>query len=127
MRMQLRASLTRERGHYEQDGRMWGMPDRDANAPERFRCFAERIVGHAEAEPDRILISEPGHALTGGEFAGLVARLARALEACGLGRGMRVAILATISPEALAAGPRPLGASPCFVLTPAIAPGCVSS
>ncbi len=78
------------------------MPAPDVTAPEPFRSFAERIVGHAEAQPDRILISEPGRALTAGEFAGMVARLARALEASGLRRGMRVAILATISPEALA-------------------------
>jgi fatty-acyl-CoA synthase len=67
-----------------------------------FRSFAERIVDHAETQPEKVLISAPGRALTGGEFAGLVARLARALEATGLSRGMRVAILATISPEALA-------------------------
>jgi fatty-acyl-CoA synthase len=78
------------------------MPDPEVTVPEPFRSFAERIVAHAEAQPDRVLISEPGRALTAGEFAGLVARLARALEASGLGRGMRVAILATISPEALA-------------------------
>ena len=75
--------------------------DLNAVAPGRFRCFAERVVGHAEAEPDRVLLSEPGRALTGGEFAGLVARLARALETSGIDNGMRVAILATISPEAL--------------------------
>ena len=81
---------------------MSGMPDPEVTVPETFRSFAERIVGHAEAQPDRILISEPGRALRAGEFAGLVARLARALEASGLDRGMRMAILATISPEALA-------------------------
>lgn len=78
------------------------VPGPQVAAPEPFRSFAERIVGQAEAEPDRILISESGRALCGGEFARLVARLARALEACGLSRGMRVAILAPISPEALA-------------------------
>jgi fatty-acyl-CoA synthase len=95
---------------------MSGMSDPDAIPPERFRCFAERIVGHAAAEPDRILISEPGRVLRGGEFAGLVARFARALEACGLGVGMRVAILATISPEALAVryGAATLGCATVF-------------
>ncbi|MFZ0091079.1 MAG: AMP-binding protein [Solirubrobacteraceae bacterium] len=92
------------------------MPDLGANAPERFRSFAERIVAEAEADPDRIVMSEPGRALTGREFAGLVARLARALEHGGLARGMRVAILATISPEALAVryGAATLGCATVF-------------
>jgi long-subunit acyl-CoA synthetase (AMP-forming) len=95
---------------------MSGMSDPDATAPERFRCFGERIVGHAEAEPDRIVIGEPGRVLTGGEFAGLVARLARGLDASGLNRGTRVAILATISPEALAVryGAATLGCTTVF-------------
>ncbi len=95
---------------------MSGMPDSDVTAPDRFRSFVERIVGHAEAKPDRILVSAPGRALTGREFSGLVARLARALEACGLGRDMRVAILATISPEALAVryGAASLGCATVF-------------
>ena len=75
---------------------------RDVAVSERFCSFAERIVARAQQHPDRDLISEPSRVLTGGQFAGLVARLARALEAVGLGRGMRVAILAPISPEALA-------------------------
>ena len=78
------------------------MPDPLAARPGRFRSFAERIVAHAEVEPDRVQVSEPGRALTAGMFADLVARLARALEAGGLGPGMRMAILAPISPEALA-------------------------
>lgn len=79
------------------------VPERPVAAqPGRFRSFAERIVGHAEVEPDRVQVSQPGRALTAGMFAGLVARLARALEAGGLGAGMRMAILAPISPDALA-------------------------
>ena len=78
------------------------MPDADATVPGHFRSFAERIVGHGDAEPDRVLISEPGGALTAGEFAGLARRLARALEGFGVDGGMRVAILAPVSPEALA-------------------------
>jgi hypothetical protein len=35
------------------------MPDPEVTVLEPFRSFAERIVGHAEAQPDRILISEP--------------------------------------------------------------------
>jgi fatty-acyl-CoA synthase len=81
---------------------MSGMPGPQVTVAGPFRSFAERIVGHAEAQPDRVLIGGPGRALTAGEFAGLVARLARALETSGLGRGTRVAILATISAEALA-------------------------
>jgi fatty-acyl-CoA synthase len=78
------------------------MPDADATAPGQFRSFAERIVGHGDAEPERVLISEPGRALSGAEFAGLARRLAWALDSSGVTRGMRVAMLAPVSPEALA-------------------------
>jgi fatty-acyl-CoA synthase len=68
----------------------------------RYRPYFEKALARAEAEPDAVVVSDRERALSAREFAGLVYRLARALEASGLGRGARVAILAVTSPEALA-------------------------
>ena len=68
-----------------------------------FRSFVELIVGRAGREPDAVLVADRERQFTCAEFAGLVHRLARALERQGLQRGDCVALLATISPEALAA------------------------
>jgi fatty-acyl-CoA synthase len=67
-----------------------------------FRSFAELILDRGVSEPDAVLVADRERRLTCAEFAGLAFRLARALEREGLERGDRVAILATISPEALA-------------------------
>ena len=67
-----------------------------------FRSFVELILDRGVSEPDAVLVADRDRRLTCAEFAGLVFRLARALEREGCKRGDRVAILATISPEALA-------------------------
>jgi fatty-acyl-CoA synthase len=71
-------------------------------AAQGFRSYIEQILERAEAEPDAGVVRDRERELTAREFAELVYRLSRALESAGLGQGDRVAILATISPEALA-------------------------
>ncbi len=68
----------------------------------RYRRYFERALARAVHQPDAVVIADRERQLRAAEFAALVYRLARALESAGLQRGDRVAILATISPEALA-------------------------
>ena len=64
--------------------------------------FVELILDRAASEPDAVIVADRERRLTCAEFAESVYRLARALDGAGVKRGDRVAILATISPEALA-------------------------
>ena len=68
----------------------------------RYRPYFERALARAVHEPEAVVIADRERQLTAAEFAALVYRLARALQSAGLQRRDRVAILATISPEALA-------------------------
>lgn len=68
----------------------------------RYRPYFERALARAEVEPDVAVIRDRERELTGREFAGMVFRMARALESTGLGRRNRVGILPKTSPEALA-------------------------
>ena len=68
----------------------------------RYRPYFEKALERAEVEPDAVVVCDRERALTARAFAGLVYRLARALESAGLGRGDRLAILPITSPEALA-------------------------
>ena len=77
-----------------------GEPPAPASAP--FRSFAELILDRAMVEPDAVLVADREHEVTCAEFAALTYRLAGALDREGLKRGGVLAILAAISPEALA-------------------------
>jgi acyl-CoA synthetase (AMP-forming)/AMP-acid ligase II len=66
------------------------------------QTFVDRVLARAAADPGAELVRDEQGALTAGEFAALVGRMARALEARGLQRGDRVAILATNSCAAIA-------------------------
>ncbi len=68
----------------------------------RYRPYFERALARAVREPQAVVIADRERQLTAAEFAALVYWLAHALESAGLQRGDRVAILATISTEALA-------------------------
>jgi fatty-acyl-CoA synthase len=74
----------------------------ETTSPRRYRPYFERALARADAEPDAIMIRDRASALSRREFAGLVYRLARALESAGLRRGHRLAILPITSPEAMA-------------------------
>jgi fatty-acyl-CoA synthase len=78
------------------------MSTQDTGTAGRYRPYFERALARAEVEPDAVVVCDRDRVLTAREFAGLVYRLARALQSTGVQRGDRVAILATISPEALA-------------------------
>jgi fatty-acyl-CoA synthase len=64
--------------------------------------FVERILDRAASEPDAIIVADGHRQFTSAQFADLVYRLARALAGAGVLPGERVAILATISTQALA-------------------------
>lgn len=78
------------------------MSIQDTGTAGRYRPYFERALARAEVEPDAVVVCDRDRMLTAREFAGLVYRLARALESAGLGRGDRVGILPRTSPEALA-------------------------
>ena len=64
--------------------------------------FVELILDRAGSEPDAVIIADRERRFTCAQFAALVYRLARALGSAGVTPDDRVAILATLSPEALA-------------------------
>jgi fatty-acyl-CoA synthase len=65
--------------------------------------YVDRVLARALAEPDAELLRDPHQALTAGQFGALVAQLARALDARGLRKGDRVALLVVNSATAIAA------------------------
>jgi fatty-acyl-CoA synthase len=69
---------------------------------EPFTSHVERILSRSIDDPDAVMLSDRSREFTGRHFYSLVVRLAGALRTAGLHRGDRVAILPTISPEALA-------------------------
>ena len=79
-----------------------GMSDPDTDTAGRYRPYFEVALARGELEPDAVMVRDRERALSVREFAGLVYRLARALESVGLTRGDRLAILPITSPEALA-------------------------
>jgi fatty-acyl-CoA synthase len=64
--------------------------------------FVDRILAHGLDDSDRIFIVDRGREITARDFRDLVFGLARGLRETGLGVGDRVAIVPTISAEALA-------------------------
>ncbi|HEU4999116.1 MAG TPA: AMP-binding protein [Lapillicoccus sp.] len=73
-----------------------------SSSDDTYRSWVDRMLEVFRADPDRVVLRTRSRELSGGEFAGLVCRYARALTVRGLGPGDRVALLATESPEALA-------------------------
>ena len=74
----------------------------DTGTAGRYRPYFEKALERAEVAPDAVVVCDRERALTARAFAGLVYRLAGALESAGLQRDDRLAILPITSPEALA-------------------------
>jgi fatty-acyl-CoA synthase len=64
--------------------------------------YIERILAGAEARPYRVIVADSHRELSAGEFRRLVMQLARALADAGVWPGDRIAIVPTISADALA-------------------------
>lgn len=64
--------------------------------------FVERILAHGLDDPDWIIVVDRGREITARDFRKLVLGLARALQETWLGAGGRVAVVPTVSAEALA-------------------------
>lgn len=72
------------------------------DAAEGFRVYVEETLDALEAEPGRDILVHHERRLTAGEFRALVYRMARVLQARGLGRGSTVTLLCGNMPETIA-------------------------